>query len=93
MLRSVLIKRAEALAGIAAVDPAIETNRRVAPLALDSATRDTAARIDTAILANSSIGASIDTASAAATPYTLERHVVAIYLLANDQLAEVEHRA
>ena len=93
MLRGVTIKGTHTLAGIAAIYPPIKLNRRVAPLALDSAARDTQPRIDAPIVAYSPIGASIDTATTAATPYTHKRLIVAIYLVANNKLTKVKHRA
>jgi hypothetical protein len=88
-----MIERTHILASIAAIDPSIKSDRLRGLLALDSTARDTAVGIKAPILRNSTIRAAIDTAATSATPNTLKRRIVSIYILADKQLAEVKHRA
>jgi hypothetical protein len=88
-----MIEWATRLTGIATKDPAIECNTLIAPLALNCSTRNTAPRVDSAIVQNCTIWTTIYTPSTATTSNTIHGEVILINNIVDNEFSEVEHRA
>ena len=87
VLRGAAVPGAEALARVAAEDPAVKV-RLTGLFPLDGAARDAAARVDGPVRGDGSRGAVVDAAAAGSAARPFERRVVGVGIVREQQFAQ-----